>query len=338
MLLAVCAGSAAAQLSLSTVVDLATKNDPRVKMAQADLSKAKAALAQARDAYIPTASISGGYGTSVGVPLGVPTVFSFSSQSLAFNFSQQDYVRAATAGVKSAELALQNARDEAAEDASSNYLALDNAQHRLAAMQEEYAAATKLATIVQQRLDAGQDTRTELLKARRTAAQIQLVQLRTEDEIATVNDHLTRLIGLQGTTFATVPNSIPDMTLKDDGTLAQVMSPGVRSAYAAAKSKQQTAFGDARYRFRPQVSFGLNFSYIDTSHTNYLDYYPGFKDKSRDAASVGIQMSIPLYDRSHEAKAHEAAADAAHAFAEAEQTCATNSSKAASNSAVPPKS
>jgi outer membrane protein TolC len=185
-------------------------------------------------------------------------------------------------------------------------------------MQEEYAAATKLATIVQQRLDAGQDTRTELLKARRTAAQIQLVQLRTEDEIATVNDHLTRLIGLQGTTFATVPNSIPDMTLKDDGTLAQVMSPGVRSAYAAAKSKQQTAFGDARYRFRPQVSFGLNFSYIDTSHTNYLDYYPGFKDKSRDAASVGIQMSIPLYDRSHEAKAHEAAADAAHAFAEAD--------------------
>lgn len=316
--LAMGAGSATAQLSLSTVVDLATKNDPRVKMAEADLAKAKAALSQARDAYVPTAIIQGGYGTSVGVPLSVPTVFSFQSQSLAFNFSQQDYVRAASVGVKSAELALQNARDQAAEDASTSYVSLDNAQARHAAMQQEYEAASRLATIVQDRLDAGEDTKVELLKARRTAKQIYLAQLKLEDDIAAQTDHLTRLLGIPGASFATVPGSIPAISMKDATPATQVMSPGVMSAFASAQSKQETAFGDLRYRFRPQVTFGINFSYIDTSHTNYLDYYPGFKDKSRDAASVGVQVTIPLFDKGHEAKAHEAVADAAHARADAE--------------------
>ncbi len=315
---AMCATLAHAQLSLSTVVDLAQKNDPRVKMALADVTKAQAGLAQARDAYVPTAAVQGGYGTSVGVPLSVPTVFSFSSQSLAFNFSQQDYVRAATAGLRSAELHLQDARDEAAEDAVTTYLSLDNAEARQAAMVQEFAAASKLATIVQDRLDAGQDNRIELLKARRTAAQIHLLELRTEDEVATLNDHLTRLIGISGTNLATVATSIPEMPSPDEKPATEEMSPGVRAAYASAKSKQQTAFGDARYRFRPQISFGLDFSYIDTSHTNYLDYYPGFQGKSRDAASIGIQMTIPLYDRGHQAKAHEAAAEAVRARAEAE--------------------
>jgi outer membrane protein TolC len=316
--LAVCSTVASAQLSLSTVVDLAQKNDPRIKIALADVTKANAALAQARDAYIPTAAIQGGYGTSVGVPLSVPTVFSFSSQSLAFNFSQQDYVRAATAGLRSAELSLQDARDQAAEDAITTYLSLDNAEARQAAMVEEFGAANKLATIVQERLDAGQDTRLELLKSRRTAAQIHLLELRTEDEVATLNDHLTRLIGISGTNLATIATSIPEMPSPDQKPLTEEMSPGVRAAYANAKSKQQTAFGDARYRFRPQISFGLDFSYIDTSHTNYLDYYPGFQGKSRDAASIGISMTIPLYDRGHQAKAHEAAAEAVRARAEAE--------------------
>ena len=89
-LLACLAGMAPAQISMTSAVDLALRSDPRVKMAQADVAKAQATLAETHDAYVPTIGVSGGYGGSTGVPLSVPVVFSISSQSLLFNFSQKE--------------------------------------------------------------------------------------------------------------------------------------------------------------------------------------------------------------------------------------------------------
>jgi outer membrane protein TolC len=51
-----------AQMPLSIVVDLAQRNSSAVKLAQADLLKAQAALSQTEDAYIPNFSI----GSTVG--------------------------------------------------------------------------------------------------------------------------------------------------------------------------------------------------------------------------------------------------------------------------------
>ena len=165
VLLTALAARAPAQISMTSAVDLALRNDPRVKMAHEDVAKAQATLAETHDAYIPTIGITGGYGGSTGVPLSVPVVFSIASQSLLFNFSQKDYVRAATAGLQAADLAFQEARDKVAEDVVVTYLNLDNAQQRQTAMIDESAAANRLVAIVQDRLDAGQDTRIDLLRA-----------------------------------------------------------------------------------------------------------------------------------------------------------------------------
>lgn len=312
------AGCASAQLSLSSAVDLALRNDPKVRMAQADVDKAKAALAEVKDAYIPSASVNGGYGTSTGVPLSVPVVFSIASQSLLFNFSQQDNRRAANSALEAANLSLQESREKVTEDVVVTYLNLDNMLHRQEIAEQEYGTATRLVTIVSDRLDAGQDTNIDLLQAKHTSAQIHLDQLHTEDEVDTLEDHFARLIGLPGNQLTTITSSIPAMPPM--GTPVSDMSDtyGIRAAMASARSKQEIAFGAARYRFRPQVSFGANYSRISTSQTDYVEYYPGFKDKSNDAASIGIQISIPLYDRSHEDKAHQAAAEAVRARYEAQ--------------------
>jgi len=320
-LLACLAGMAPAQISMTSAVDLALRSDPRVKMAQADVAKAQATLAETHDAYVPTIGVSGGYGGSTGVPLSVPVVFSISSQSLLFNFSQKDYVRAAAAGVQAAELAYQEVRDKVAEDVLVTYLNLDNAQQRQAAMMEESAAAARLVSIVQDRMDAGQDTRIELLRARRSATEIRLQQLRLEDELATLQDHLGHLLGLPGTTVVTVTNSIP--AIPAASTLATDTSDsfGIQSAFAGARSKQETAFGLGRYRFRPQFSFGAEYSRISTSHTNYPLYYPGFQGGehlSDNALSLGIQIQIPIYDRGHQDRARQSEADARHSRFEAE--------------------
>src|SRR6266852_1791899 len=94
----------------AAAIDLALKNSPKVLMAQADVEKATAALAEARDVYIPTLAGGSGLGYSYGFPVGQPSIFNFTSQSLLFNFSQQDYIRAARSSLNAANLALRDAR------------------------------------------------------------------------------------------------------------------------------------------------------------------------------------------------------------------------------------
>ena len=248
----------------------------------------------------------------------MPVVFSLSSQSLLFNFSQKDNVRAATLGLQAATLALQESRDVVAEDVVVTYINLNNLQLKHTAMTEDSGFANRLVEIVQDRLNAGQDSRIELLRARRTAAQIHLQQLQVEDDIASLTDHIARLVGLPGNRLTPVPGSVPALPEVDMLAGEASDSFGIQSAVASAKSKQQIAFGVARYRFRPQVSFGANYSRISTNYTNYVDYYPGFKEKSESAASIGLEITIPLYDRGHEDRAQEAAAEARHAMFDAE--------------------
>ncbi len=148
-----------AQISFTTAIDLALKSNPKVLMAQTDVSKALAALQQLRDAYVP--NIVGGSSIgppSYGFPLGQPSIFNITSQSLVFSFSQRDYLRAARASLDAANLNLKDIREGVAEDTAVTYLSLDRDIQRQAALQEQQGFADRLVTIVQDRLDAGQDT------------------------------------------------------------------------------------------------------------------------------------------------------------------------------------
>jgi len=311
------AGAAKAQMSLSSAVELALKNDPRMKMAQADVMRARGALSESRDAYIPYVGTSGGYGTSTGVPLSIPILVSVSAQSLVFNFSQKDNLRAAQEGLHAAELTVQEIREQIAEDVITTYLDLGQDQRRTAALSEEYGIAQRLVTIVQERLSAGDDTRRELFKAKETAAEIHYQQLQADDSAATHAEHLALLVGLPKSKFVADPVSIP--ALPDPATLTDdpQESFGIQAAFANAQSKQELAFGQNRYKLRPSIGFGANYSRIYTNHTNFIEYYPTFAGKNYNDYSIGIHIDIPLFDMGHEAKGREATAEAVHARAEA---------------------
>jgi outer membrane protein TolC len=317
MLTALAVG-ASAQISLSSAVGFAEHADPRIKMAQASVKKAAAALQETYDTYVPSIEVNGGYGKGLGVPTGLPTIFSLSGQSLAYNFSQHDNIRSASSGLDAAKLQLRDAREQVDEDVAVTYINLDNASRRQTATTQELSIATRLVSIVQDRLTAGQDTPIELLKARRTAKEIELQQLQTADEIDILTDHLARLIGLPGNQLTTLPDSIPP--LPPITTLASnpARSFGVQSAFANARSKQEYAFGASRYRLRPQVALEMNYSRIDTSQNDYTQYYPAFLNKSNNAESIYLSIQVPLFDRKHEDQAHQAQAEAARASFEAQ--------------------
>jgi outer membrane protein TolC len=306
-----------AQISFSAAVGLALKSNPKVLTAQADVDKALAALQQLRDAYVP--NIVGGSGVgppSYGYPLGLPSIFNITSQSLVFSYSQRDYLRAAQASLDATRLNLKDIREGVAEDTAVTYLALDRDIQRQAALQEQQVFSDRLVSIVQERLDAGQDTPIDLTTCRLTAAQIRLARLRAEDETAADQAHLARLIGLPAQALGTTSSSVPPFpaTSSNLTDTAPLTSPAVESAYALARSKRETAFGEARYLWRPQIYFQGQYSRF-AKYTNIQNYYLQFQQNN---AAVGVQITVPLYDVAHRAREREAAADAAHAQHEAD--------------------
>ena len=256
-----------------------------------------------------------GLGYSYGFPLGQPSVFNFTSQSLIFNYSQQDYIRAARASLNAANLALRDARQAVAEDASITYLALQRDQERQAALVDESGYAGKLVTIVQDRLDAGQDTPIDLTTARLTAAQIRLARMRAEDDTAADRHILPGSRGflLPGPVWCrrAFRNSRRRRRAIAPG---PVTSPSIESAYAVAKAKQQIAFGDSRYLWRPQIYFVAQYS-LFAKFNNYDLYYNRFQYNN---AGIGVDIRFPVFDSVQRAKSRESAAEAARAQHEAD--------------------
>lgn len=316
------AWSAKAQVSLYTVVDLALRNSTAVRIARADVLRATAGLTQTKDAYIPNLVLGSSLGYSYGFPLGEPSVFNVSSQSLLFTFSQPDYVRSARASLQAAEFSLKDSREQVILDASLDYIQLSKTQQTLAALDQEKQDADKLVNIEEDRVLAGVETPMELTKAKLTSARIDLKRIHLQNDADALRQQLAHLTGMPAASFITNASSIPAISplsnKNADSTLLTVNNAGVQAAGANAKSKMYTAFGDARQIFRPQLAFGLDYS-LFAKFNNYTQYYNSQSFQYNNLA-VGIQIRVPLFDASTKAKERASAADAAHASAEAEQT------------------
>jgi outer membrane protein TolC len=309
---------AIAQISFTSAVGLALKNNPKVLIAQADVDKAKATLEELRDAYIPNVVGASSIGPpSYGFPLGQPSIYNLATQSLVFSYAQRDYVRGARASLEAATLSLKDVRESVAEDAAVTYLAFNRDLQRQAVLHEQQGFADHLVTIVQDRLAAGQDTPIDLTTARLTAAQIHLARLRMDDDAAADQAHLARLLGLPPQGIATSSSTIPALAEDKPADITATLvgtSPAVESAYANARAKREIAFGENRYLWRPQIVLEGQYSRY-AKFNNLQDYYFRFQQNN---AAIGVQITIPFFDAAHKAKARGADADASHAEHEAD--------------------
>ena len=301
-------------MSFTSAIDLALRNSPRVKIAGDDVNKALASLSETKSVFIPNLSASVAVGPSYGITTSVPTIFTVNSQSLIFNFSQRDYIRAAQAALQASSAAFMDVREQVEEDTAIIYISLDRAEQRQVAMVDQYGYALKLVSIVQDRLGAGMDTSLGLKQARRTAVQIRLQQLQLEDEIASLRDHLSHLVGLPADRFQTVSNSFPsspdDFPKQTADLNAYPDSPAVLSAEDNARAKREQAFGDSRYTWRPLIAFSAQYGRI--SPINNVSTYYNLKG-NYDTAYAAAQIQVPFFDKTHQAKARESMADAQRA-------------------------
>jgi outer membrane protein TolC len=304
-----------AQVSLATVVDLAQHNSSAVKLAEADVQKAQAALSQTQDAYIPNFVIGSNVGYSHGFPTGQPSVGSATLQSLVFSYSQKLYLKSARAGLDAANLRLKDAREEVALDASNTYIDLDTVNRELQAAGQQESFAANLVKIGQQRVDAGIDSALELLEARLTAAQLKLKRLHLETRAGTLAKQLSVLTALPVGSILPDSSSIPEIPAVTADEAPRNL-PGIAAGGLFAHSRQLQAKGDDLAWRRPQIGFGAVYNYDSDELNSYSTYYKNFTPNN---VSFGLQITFPFFDFALRAKAKETAAEALRATVEAEQ-------------------
>jgi outer membrane protein TolC len=307
-----------AQVSLATVVDLAQRNSDAVHLADADLHKAQAVLAESKDVFVPSLTFSTGLPVfpEVGFTGTPPSIWSASVQSLAFSIPQKRYIDAAHSGLQAAISALKEAREQAALDASCTYIELDAVRRELDASQQQESSAARLVDIEQQRAEAGVDSLSELLQARLTAANIKLARLHLESRANKLSKQLSLLTGLPVGSILPDHASIPEIPRLGADSPRNTL-PGIDSTRHLARSKLSVARGDQETSYLPQLSFGAQYN-RNTTLLNSVNQYFAHPLPANNFSS-GIAVSIPIFDIGHYAKSHESGADALRARVESEQ-------------------
>jgi outer membrane protein TolC len=318
VMLSLAAAAAPAQVSLRTVVEMAQRNSDTVHLAQADVQKAAASLAESRDAFIPAVNFGSGLPVfpEVGFTGNLPTIWDATVQSLAFSMGQVRYVQAARMGLQATQLNLHDSQEQVALDASSEYIELDAVNRELEAARQQEDDANRLVIIEQQRAEAGVDPLVQLLQAQLTAAQIKLNRLHLETRAATLAKQISVLTGLPAASIVPDHSSIPEIPAVS-GDDAPRRTAALNSAEMMALSKERVAKGDEERTWTPQFSFGVLYT-RNTTVLNSVNYYYAHALPTNNFSS-GISIQLPIFNAELRAEARASAADALRAKVEAEQ-------------------
>lgn len=318
--LAAAVATAQAQVSLRTVVELAQSKSSSVKMARADLLKAESAMAQSRDAFVPSVSFGSGLPAfpEVGFTGSLPTIWDATIQSMVFSLPQIRYIQAAKMGVKAARLSLADAKEQVALDASTAYIELDTVNAELAAAHEQESDASRMVDIEQQRVEGGVDTKSNLLQAQLSAAEVKLHRLHLETRAATLNKQLSTLTGLPVGSIIPSHASIPEIPAVT-GDEPVKSTPGIESAEMQAESRARVQKGDEERRWLlPEIGFGLQYN-RNTTLLNSVNKYYATGYLPANNLSSGFSIRLPIFNFEDRDKVKESAADALRARVEAEQ-------------------
>jgi len=308
----------AAQVSLATVVDMAERNSTAVRIAAADVRKARAALSESKDVFFPSLQ----FGTGIpafpeeGFTGSPPTLWSTTVQSLVFSVPQNHYIQAARAGLQAASANLKDAREQVALDASSAYIELDAVNREMDAAQKQQEFAARLVTIEEERAEAGVDPLSNLLQAKLTAANIKLNRLHLETRRDVLIEQISALTGLAANAVIPQHDSIPAIPqIRADE--PKPTPAGIEAARLEMQAKLSLAKGDQDVNYFPQLNFFAQYNRNTTLLNDVNSFFA--RPLPANNLSSGFSIQVPLFDMGHRAKARESAADALRAKVEAEQ-------------------
>jgi outer membrane protein TolC len=311
--------SCAAQLTFESAIRLSLQNSPRVRAAQIDLKKAQKGLAVAKDIFIPSVVTGGGLGWTYGITLTVPTIFTVGAQSLVYSNQQRFVIRAARADVEAAQYALVDARQQAQEDTAITYIALAENQSVQSALEQQHEFALKLVSILEDRVRAGLDSELDLKKARRGALQFELQQMQAVDDQTSLRSHLAELTGISPEDVVVESDTIPSIPTAQPAFDSSFLPPGLLAREATERGKLERARGDAGYAWRPIITFGAQYGRVSPIN-NVSSFYN--LEGNYNTANIGVQMSLPMFDKVRKDAGRESMLDAARSSIDVAQQSA----------------
>jgi outer membrane protein TolC len=263
-------------------------------------------------------AIGSSLGYSYGFPVGQPTVVNATANSMVLSFSQPSMIRAARQSLVAANASLRDTRQKVVADTALAYIELDTARRELEALDQQHSFGERLVEIERERDTAGLSSAMDVTQAELTNAQLELRRLHLQDHMSLLRLRLANLTGLTEDSVTPESSSIPAGPVPPvvntlNATLA-TRSGAIASSEADAESKRYIAIADKVRIFRPEISFGIQYSRY-AKFNNYEEYYLRFQHNNFD---VGINMTIPIFDAQGRAHARVSAADAVHAREQAD--------------------
>lgn len=303
-------------LPFKTAIELAIRNSAQMEIAVADQNKAHAGYLEARDQFIPQIYLGSGIAGSFGFPLGAPSIFNVSSQSLLYNPAARDFAKAAKTDFRAAQFSKDERRSQVILDAALTYAELDKLLSAVNLLQQQESASLRVEDIVSQRIQAGIESQVEGTRAKLNTARIRLKLAEVRANIDNLRIHLGALTGLPAANIETVTESIPALppVSQDEDLVTKTVesSPLYKGALETADARAFRARGEHK-QLRPAIDLVGQYA-LFSKYNNYEQFYRTF---TRNNGAFGVQIRIPFLNRGQSAHAEQADADAVRAQHEA---------------------
>lgn len=304
-------------LPFKTAIELAIRNSTQMEIAVSDQNKAYAGYLEARDQFIPQIYLGSGIAGSFGFPLGAPSIFNVSSQSLLYNPAARDFAKAAKTDFRAAQFNKDERRSQVILDAALTYAELDRLLSAVNLLRQQESASLRVEDIVTQRIQAGIESQVEGTRAKLNTARIRLKVAEVRANIENLRIHLGALTGLPAANIETVTESIPALppVSQDEDLVTKTVesSPLYKGALETADARAFRASGEHK-QLRPAIDLVGQYA-LFSKYNNYEQFYRTF---TRNNGAFGVQIRIPFLNRGQSAHAQQADADAVRAQREAD--------------------
>src|SRR5256885_5738284 len=235
-------------LPFKTAIQLAIRNSAQMEMAVSDQDKAYEGYLEARNQFIPQIYFGSGIAGSFGFPLGAPSIFNVSSQSLLYNPAARDFAKAAKTDFRAAQYNKEERRSQVVLDAALTYTELDKLLSAVNLLRQQESAALRVEDIVNQRIQVGIESQIESTRAKLNTARIRLKLAEVRSSIENLRIHLGALTGLPAANIETVAESIPALppVSQEEDLITKTVSSSApyTSALESADAKALRASGE----------------------------------------------------------------------------------------------
>ena len=161
--------AAAEPLPLERAIRLALSHSTTAAIARADVQRTIASYRELRNNRIPQLNAGSGIGWSYGFPLTIegaaPSLVTAVAQSSVLNFAQNQYLGAAKADIRAANLQEKDQRIAVIQDVALSYAELAKWEARLVRLQQDEAQVQQMVQAVHERVQEGIDSTVDSNKA-----------------------------------------------------------------------------------------------------------------------------------------------------------------------------